>query len=183
MTFFVLRRLGTAFLGTTDGTLSGNSTGSGAALRPIDDLLASLMGRVNDLERLTSGKSRETLMQPDNDGGWGVVDILSHLLDWQLVTEERIQRLLNEYTPQLEEFDDSLWAVEHNYRDNDPFRVLEDLRKRREAMIETLEHLEPEAWERNGTLDRFGTITLHWLMNRMCDHDTKHLQQARDVLA
>lgn len=152
-------------------------------LRPTEDVLESQIGLVNDFERLIAGKSRDALMQPDNDGGWGVVEILSHLLDWEMVTHDRVHRLLNDDEPRLEEFDDSLWAVEHDYRANDPNHILAELRNRREALVEELRQLEPKDWQRTGELERSGTISLHWLMNTVCNHDAKHVQQARDVLA
>ena len=195
MTQQVLRRWGNPlpFLSTSDGASSGGKAGStsarqpdsraGADLRPIENVLECQIGLVNDFVRLIAGKSHDALMQPDNDGGWGVVEILSHLLDWELVTHDRVHRLLNEDQPRLEEFDDSLWAVEHNYRANDPNRILAEIRRHRETLIGELEHLEPDSWQRTGLLERAGTISLHRLMNHMCNHDAKHLQQARDVLA
>jgi hypothetical protein len=179
MRCFVLRYGNDVYLAATDGT-AGNGAG---ALRPVETILQEQLGLVKELERLVSGKSNEALTQPDNDGGWGVVDIVSHLLDWQRITEDRIRQLLHDDHPHLEGIDDSLWAVEHNYRENDPLEVLAALRQHREDMIEELQDLPEDAWERPGTDDRNREITLHWLMNRACEHDARHLAQARDVLA
>jgi len=179
MTGLRLRSWSEVRLAPADG-VAGNGSGE---LRSIPTILQEQIGAVADLERLVAGKSRESLVQPDNDGGWGVVDIVSHLLDWQLITEERIGQLLHEDHPHLEAQDDSLWAVEHNYRENDPLEVLESLRQHRESMIAELEALPEEAWQRTGTDDRDREITLQVLLDRACDHDDKHVRQARDVLA
>jgi uncharacterized damage-inducible protein DinB len=151
--------------------------------RPIDEILESLSGLIPALTRLIAGKSREALTQPDNDGFWGVVDVISHLLDWERVNHDRIHRMLREDYPSLTDFDDSLWSVEHNYRDNVPEDVLEELREHREAVVEELQGLQPEEWERSGDLEGRGEISLRWLMNTVCNHDNKHLEQARAILA
>jgi hypothetical protein len=38
-------------------------------------------------------------------------------------------------------------------------------------------------WQRIVILPKRGRVTLHWLMSSLYDHDTKHLAQAREVLA
>ena len=59
-------------------------------------------------------------MRPAQDGGWGLVEILPHLRDWELIFRDRVALILEEEEPALEEYDDSLWAIEHDYRDQDP---------------------------------------------------------------
>ena len=38
-------------------------------------------------------------------------------------------------------------------------------------------------WNRVAIMAKPGRVTLHWLLDLFCDHDAKHLVQARDVLA
>jgi hypothetical protein len=189
MTEWVLRRRIAPFLGSANEQSAAGNGGSSQPppaspdIRTIPAILEDQRALVTEFDRLTAGKSREVLLQPDNDGGWGVVDILSHLLDWERVTHDRVHRILSEDRPYLPDFDDSLWAVEHNYRANDPDDVLTELREHREALVEELEGLEEADWQRVAELQDHGEITLQWLMNNVCDHDRKHLKQARDVLA
>lgn len=135
------------------------------------------------MTRLLEGKSRDELMKPANDGGWGIVEIAPHFRDWEDVIAERVKRILNEETPDLVEYDDSLWAIEHDYRSQDPLKAMDEFRKLREALVETVNALPESAWRRTGVLPKRGVITLHWLLNNVCDHDVKHLMQSRDVLA
>lgn len=189
MTEWILRRRIAPFLGSaSEQSMAGNGGSAdphaaASEARSISTILEDQRSLAVEFDRLTAGKSREVLLQPDNDGGWGVVDILSHLLDWERVTHDRVHRIVHEDHPHLPDFDDSLWAVEHNYRSNDPTDVLDELRQHREALIEELEGLDEAEWTRGGDLENRGEITLHWLMNHVCDHDRKHLKQAREVLA
>ncbi len=128
-------------------------------------------------------KPDSRLLEPAQDGGWGLVELLPHLRDWEEILAERVDRILGEDEPAFEEFDDSLWAIEHGYREQNPREVLTDFAALRAALVERLEALPADDWNRVGILARQGRVTLHWLLNQFCDHDAKHVVQARDVLA
>jgi hypothetical protein len=168
-----------------DGGASGESGGSAGRgqERSIDGIKAALASIPEELSRLLAGRSREELTQPAQDGGWGIVEILPHFLDWEHVIRDRVNRILTEDTPELEEYDDSLWAIEHDYSSQDPVAVLDAFRDQRLTLVEFLETIDDAAWNRGGVLPKHGGITLHWLLNNVCDHDAKHLMQVKDVLA
>lgn len=151
--------------------------------RSTDAVLAALASVPGDIARLIEGKSSEELTQPAHDGGWGLVEILPHLRDWEEIIEQRVAMILAEDEPALDEYDDSLWAIEHAYREQDTRAAFEEFSSRRGALVERLAALGKEEWNRVGILPKRGRVTLHWLMNRVCDHDAKHVVQARDVLA
>lgn len=174
--------LSTVDEGSGGGDMSGNPPVD-SALRPIDDIVEELARLIPEFTRLTAGKSRDALRQPDHDGLWSFVDVMSHLLDWERVNHDRVHRLLREDHPSLPDFDDSLWSVEHDYRDNDPSGVLHELQEHRDALVEELGRLESEDWDRLGDLEGKGEISLRWLMNSVCNHDRKHVEQAQGILA
>lgn len=154
-------------------------TGSGRSIDEITILLASVPV---DLAKLIEGKSRRELMQPANDGRWGIVEIAPHFLDWEVVVADRVRRILTEQAPELEEHDDSLWAIEHDYRARDPREAVAGFAALRASLLDTVGSLPPSEWLRTGRLTKHGIVTLHWLLDNVCDHDAKHLMQARDVL-
>lgn len=149
----------------------------------VETVILTLETVPAELTRLVEGKSDDDLMQPAQDGGWGLVEILPHFRDWEEITAERVEAVLNEDEPSIEEYDDSLWAIEHAYRDQDPREALEQFIALRTALVERLKELEPEQWNRIGILPKRGRVTLHWLLNNITNHDAKHIVQARDVLA
>lgn len=153
------------------------------ALRSRDTILAELAALPVEFDRLVLRPyDRETLAQPAADGGWGVVEILPHLRDWEAIYFERARAIVEEEDPRLPAQDDSLWAIERDYRSQDPFETLAELSEMRERLVAFLTDLPPDAWERTGEHSAYGRITLHWLANHLCDHDREHLQQALDAV-
>jgi len=154
------------------------------ALRTREELLAALAAFPDELARIVfKDHDQDSLMRPASDGGWGVVEILPHLRDWEEIYLERARRIVEEDHPHLPGFDDELWSIERDYRGQDPRETMEDFRRLREEHVEFLRALTPEAWKRPGTHGYYGEITLQWLENHVADHDQEHLQQARDALA
>ncbi len=172
--------------GDAPGNTSDSSEHEPAVTTPtrsVPELLAALRATPADLERLISGQSAESLARPASDGEWGVVEILPHLGDWELVQQKWIHRLLDEDTPTFEPVDDSLWAIERDYAGQPPVESLATFAERRDETAHLLEALDDEAWQREAIHPRVGRITLHQLVERMCDHDARHIEQARDALA
>ncbi len=155
----------------------------GAPKRTRDAIIGSLPTTPGDLARLLKDRDREDLLQPSRDGGWGVVEILAHLRDWEEVFLERLKTVGDEDNPFLPIQDDELWPIERDYRGQDPVNTLEEFRGRRADTVALLQGLEAREWNRPAQHGSFGDVTLHWLADHMCDHDQEHLDQARDALA
>jgi hypothetical protein len=150
--------------------------------RAIDEVIATLRSTPDEFARLIEGKSDEALAQAASDGEWGVVEILPHLRDWEEVYLGWIQQILSVDTPALPEVDDSLWAIEHDYANEPVPHALATFSDVREEVVGLLASLDPASWERRAIHPRAGRITLHQLADRMCDHDARHIEQARDAL-
>jgi hypothetical protein len=149
------------------------------ALRSRETIIADLASLPVEFDRLVlRSYDRGTLMQPAADGGWGVVEILPHLRDWEAIYYERAKAIVEDENPRLMAQDDSLWAIERDYRSQDPADTLAELSEMRERLVALLTDLPPEAWDRTGEHSAYGQITLRWLMNQLCDHDREHLKQA-----
>jgi hypothetical protein len=177
-------------VGERPDEVTSEAASGGKPLREVDEtgrspetVIETLASVPVDIERLMEGRSREDLMRPAQDGGWGLVEIIPHFRDWEEVNGDRLTQVLAENPATLEEQDDSLWAIEHGYREMDPREVFEKFAALRADLVERLGELDDEDWQRIVILPKQGRVTLHWLMNKLCDHDAKHLMQARDVLA
>jgi hypothetical protein len=151
--------------------------------RSVPEVLSALRAAPVELERLIGGQSHEALARPASDGEWGVVEIVPHLDDWEVVWQEWIHRLLDEDTPGFEPVDDSLWAIEHDYASRPVAESLAGFAEGRAETADLLESLDEETWGREAIHPQVGRLTLHQLAERMCDHDAGHIEQARDALA
>lgn len=153
-------------------------------LRSPEEIISALAAFPDDLGRsLSSVEDPEALSRPASDGGWGVVEILPHLRDWEEIYFDRATALIEEDQPYLPGFDDTLWSIERDYRGQDPLETFESLRTLRERTVELLRSLPASAWARTGEHGYFGEISLQWLADHIVDHDQEHLQQVRDALA
>lgn len=150
--------------------------------RSTDSIVRTLAGTPAELARLVDGKPVETLMQPSQDGGWGIVEVVPHMRDWERIHAERVERILHEEQPHFAAEDDTLWAIERHYREQDTRAALEEFRHLREALVRRLEGLDDAQWARTAVHARLGEVSLHVLMDRVCDHDAKHVQQVKDIL-
>lgn len=133
-------------------------------------------------ERLIENRSADELRRAAQDGHWGIVEILSHVLDWEEIFHERVTRILRTSRPELEAHDDTLWAIEHDYGSQDGHAVFARFAGQRQALVEELRGLGEEAWERTAVLEGRGEVSLRGLMQALIEHDLRYVGQARDVL-
>jgi hypothetical protein len=152
-------------------------------MRSRDEVLHALEQFPIEFKRMVLDPAgREALMRPAFDGGWGIVEIIPHLRDWEEIYLQRANLVLAEERPALPGFDDSLWSIERDYRGQDPYETFASFSDLRGQLVALLRAAAPAQWERIGIHGYYGEITLHWLANHICDHDAEHLQQARDAL-
>lgn len=152
-------------------------------LRPPDALLAALAATPDELARAIDGQPDEALVRPASDGGWGVIENLAHLRDWDEIFLERAHAIVEQERPHLPAYDDELWAIERDYRSQSPRPTFDQFRDLRGRLVSLLEDLPAEDWERVGDHGLYGQITLRWMIDHITDHDHEHLAQIREALA
>lgn len=145
--------------------------------------LAQLAAVPDTLRRLVGDRSAEDLRQPGQDGGDAVVEVLSHLVDWEEITGERVWRMVHDDVPELEHFDDSLWSIEHDYGARNGLDALAAFALSRSKLVELLEPLDESGWQRTAELEGRGTITLDWLVMKIAAHDDKHIAELNEALS
>lgn len=132
--------------------------------------------------RLIGNRTADDLRQPGRDGGVGVVEILCDQQDWEEITGERVARMLREDTPELELYDDSLWAIEHDYASRNSDDAIQAFTRMRSQLVDTLTGLGWEDWNRAAHLEGHGVITIAWLMERILTHDENHIAEIMEAL-
>jgi hypothetical protein len=151
--------------------------------RSPEEIVKALAAFPDELERAIAGQPQEALMQPSSDGGWGVVELVPHLRDWEKIFLGRVEAILSQDEPYLPAFDDQLWAVERGYRDQETRAALEEFRAVRANLVSLLDPTNEAQWQRTGIHGTWGRVTLHWLLDVLVDSDEDHLNRIRDALA
>lgn len=151
--------------------------------RDREELLEALAGFPDELERAVAGRSMEALCRPASDGGWGVVENLCHLRDWEEIFVERARVLIGRDRPKLPAYDDELWAIERDYRGQEPHRVVQRFRALRGELLALLAGATSDDWRRVGIHAVAGDVDLAWLAERARRHGEEHLRQVREALA
>ena len=151
--------------------------------RTREAILAALAAFPEELARTLDGQPTEALVRPASDGGWGVIENLCHLRDWEEIFLERARSIAEQDRPHLPAYDDELWAIERDYRGQDPHQTFEHFRELRSRLVDFLGELPPDAWSRVGDHGLYGEISLEWMLDNICAHDEEHLTQIREALA
>lgn len=163
-----------------------DATAGGERLAPIsapdNAAIATLIATPRELERIFRDYSAQHLAQPSDDGGMSVVEVLCHLADWETINVERVARMIDDDHPELPNFDDTLWSVEHGYEEIAPDVALAGFVDRRHELLSLLAGLAPGQWQRTAWLEGRGDITIQWMIATVARHDEKHLTQVRDAL-
>ena len=145
-------------------------------------IVAGLAGFPDELARHISGRNVEDLKRPTSDGGWGVIEVLGHLADWEEIFLSRAEAIVNQDSPRLPVYDDQLWEVEHDYRAQDPYKVLDRLRQTRQQLVALLADLTADAWRRTASIGSEADVTLDQLAQRIRQHDQDHLRAIAEAL-
>ncbi len=122
-------------------------------------------------------------VRPDAQS-WSLDEQLWHLADLEREAwSVRIERILGEPEPALPDFDGTAAAAERDYNAKDPYLGLQRFRAARAANLARLSALAPAQWQRRGTLEGVGALTLSELVLRMREHDLGHQREIEALLA
>lgn len=110
-------------------------------------------------------------------GKWSVRQILAHLADAELVSAERLRRVIAEENPLLAAYDQDAWARHLGYERRRVSDALELFRRLRAENHQLLSSLPLEAFQRIGTHSERGRVTLLDLLQNDLEHVENHARQ------
>jgi len=139
-----------------------------------------------ELRAAVDGLSPDALPAFPVPGTWSIQQIVHHLVDSDLIHADRMKRIIAEENPQLIGFDESKFAANLHYHQqsvNDGITIF-DLNRRNFARV--LRQLPDLAFDRVGTHNERGPMTLADLLSDTVDHLSHHLKfiaQKRKMLS
>lgn len=114
---------------------------------------------------------------------WSLTEIICHLRD---VDEEvnlpRLRKVLDENNPFIPGMVTDPWAEERGYNQQNGIAALGRLIGIRLKILDLLQKLSPEQWERSARHAIFGPTSLRELVSIHASHDRLHVQQALQVI-
>jgi FMN phosphatase YigB (HAD superfamily) len=147
-------------------------------------ILAILRATPAALDSLCRDLPLSAWNQHPEEGEWCLTEIICHLRDVESqVNLPRLKKVLQEVNPFMPGMDTDIWALERNYHDQDGLQALWSFTAARLEVLENLESLPQEAWQRVARHAIFGPTSLEELVGFTTSHDRLHLQQVQRTLA
>jgi DinB superfamily len=119
--------------------------------------------------------SRDEALIPGPDGMFSPVEQVWHLADLEREGfGTRISRLLSESSPHLPDFDGTAVALARDYRSRSLAEGIAAFAEARRQNIAAIEAIAGAGWQRGGTLEGVGPVSLCDIPAFMSQHDAAH---------
>jgi uncharacterized damage-inducible protein DinB len=127
------------------------------------------------LRRAVAGLSQGELTARPGPGQWSILEVVVHLADSDAIAIDRMKRMLTDDNPPLLNADESAYTERlfPHEQSLEYALTLFDLGRRQFARV--LRNLPPEAFERAGTHNRRGRMTVGGMVGDYIKHVDDHL--------
>ena len=144
-----------------------------------DRHLEILRGTPETLKASLAGLGKALLQWTPAPGKWSIHEIVCHMRDMEEHAYlARYRRILAEERPLLPDVDGEVYALERDYPSLPLGRAVADWRRLRRECLKILGRIRGEQWERVGTHETAGELTLRALLARHAvGNDQAHLGQ------
>ena len=114
---------------------------------------------------------------------WSIAEVMEHLSHVEgHGFRARIDKMLGETDPELEEYNQEAFAAAGQYSGRDIEDSFDHWEDQREINLEYLRTLQPEVLTRTARHEKFGSITVSDLLNEWAFHDLGHVRQIIELL-
>ncbi|MEJ2563241.1 MAG: DinB family protein [Anaerolineales bacterium] len=146
-------------------------------------ILARLRGNLSALHSVLPALDETEWNRPPKKNAWAVNQILCHLRDVEReVYLPRVRTLMSEDNPHISAKDTDQWSAERGYAQQSGEDAFEVFTQARLDLIEQLESLTHEQWNRPARHSLLGPTNLAEILKFATDHDVIHLAQIRSNL-
>ena len=131
------------------------------------------------LKAALKGVPKKLLLWTPGPGKWSILEIVAHMRDMERDAYlARYRRILAEETPTLPDIDGDICAIRDDYRNLRLPDLLRDWLKLRKECLKLLKSVKGARWERVGTHETAGPLTMDALLRRQAvGNDEAHLAQ------
>lgn len=140
-------------------------------------VMEGLLATPLTLAALTQGITASELDARPDPERFALREVICHLADWEPIWLGRLQRIVTEDQPLMENIDEGAMAITNRYAEQDFAEQLVRFTEGRTALVAYLRSLEPEQWERIGRHNLWKTITVDGFAALILGHDGYHVRQ------
>jgi hypothetical protein len=138
---------------------------------------------LNGLLKGVDQTTAATLKDPaDGDKGWTILEVMGHLLDYEILCVDRISGIVREENYHLTPINVDTLPIEHDYLGKQLSDVIAQRAEWRAKNIALMETLAPEQWDRVGIHPTRGPISIDAIALQFTTHDVDHLDQIVRIL-
>jgi DinB superfamily len=148
-----------------------------ATQQQVDDLIARLARTPERIAEAVAGRTEAVLRAAPAAGEWSAADILAHLRAADAILAYRVYAMLVRDDPPLAAYDERRWAEVARYAEADVHLSAALFAARRSELVRMLLGTSPDEWERTGTHEQRGRITVLDQVTTLVEHEEEHLPQ------
>ena len=130
------------------------------------------------IDAALAGITDEELDRVPADGGWTARQVAHHLADSEAMAYTRLRRLVADADPQIQGYDEPLWATRLHY-ERPIAEAVAVTHAVRAASLSLLESLTPQEWERHGIHSESGAYSVDRWLEIYASHPHEHAAQIR----
>jgi hypothetical protein len=152
---------------------------------PIEQILILLAESPRRIAALTAGVAPTRLRDPPDDAQWSANDVLAHLRACADVWGGSIVTMVREDHPTIRAINPRTWIRDTDYLDRAFRPSLRAYTRQRTELLELLEALSPEDWERGGTFTGAGKPMERTVLSEadaIARHERSHVKQIARVV-
>ncbi len=150
-----------------------------------DEIYDTLEHTASRIEEIAQNLTEGQLQQRGTDGHWSIKEIVGHLRDAAEMYGERIRIIASEDSPFLPAYDQDKMMAEGHYETREIGPVIGELDSLGKQTAALLRSLRDHDWQRRGTHEERGKVTLEFLADYQASHLREHLAEidarAREV--
>jgi hypothetical protein len=106
-------------------------------------------------------------------------EAIAHMADWEPIWLGRVEKILAEDSPEIENLDEGEFAIRNRYHETEVAEQAARFAEGRAALVAALRPLTSEQWLRVG-IREWGPLSLDGFAAMILGHDGYHLQQVID---
>ena len=142
-------------------------------------LVARYKAGYEEVARSLEGFPAESLSAHPLSGKWSAREIVQHLADSEMNSAIRLRKLLTEDDPQIQGYDQDVYAAGLRYNERPIAPALDALRGARATTGQLLDRMTDADWSRAGTHSESGRYTAEDWLRIYADHAHNHAAQIR----